>query len=458
MKPSDNRTRRIAGGLFVADDLSLRHFVLSAQVVIGPDNGLEATRGDGALRIGTGATCHLVLTDDTISRHHCELVRDSTGYLLRDLGSTNGTYVGRVRIQEAYVEPGTEIRVGQTEIVLRASARTEPIRFEERRSFGRLRSRSQAMSALYSVLERIAPTELTCMILGETGTGKEVVAREIHAASTRRDGPFVVVDCATLHEQLIEAELFGHERGAFTGADRTRDGAFREAQGGTVFLDEVGELPLSQQARLLRVLETGEVRRVGSAKPESVDVRILAATHRDLPQMVERGEFRRDLFHRLNIVELRLPPLRERLEDLPDLTAALLGELVPNPAAIQVSPHAWQLLASRPWPGNVRELRNAIRRAIALGDGSSLSETELGRVSAELRSSHSDFELGVPLRLGESLIDARAFWLEFLEKEYLRQTLELAQRDYEEAAHLVGVHRKSLYRLLRRHGIDYREP
>ena len=458
MSAPDSRTRRIAGGLFVGDDLSLRRFIVTAQVVVGPDQGLEATRDDGALRIGSGSTCHLVLTDDTVSRHHCELVRDDHGYLLRDLGSTNGTYVGRIRVRECYIEPGTEIRVGQTEISFGATDHTEPIRFQPRRSFGRLRSRSQSMSAIYSLLERVAPTELTCMILGETGTGKEVVAREIHAASRRADHPFVIVDCATLHEQLVESELFGHERGAFTGADRTRDGAFREGHGGTVFLDEIGELPLSQQARLLRVLETGEVRRVGSTKPESVDVRILAATHRDLPQMVEHGEFRRDLFHRLNIVEIRLPPLRERLEDLPDLTAALLGELVPNPAAIQLSQHAWQILSSRTWPGNVRELRNAIRRAVALGEGLSLAENELARASAEIQPSVADFQVGVPLRVGETLVDARAFWLEFLEREYLRQTLELSRHDYDEAAGAIGIHRKSLYRLLRRHGIDYGEP
>ncbi|HEY3496009.1 MAG TPA: sigma-54-dependent Fis family transcriptional regulator, partial [Polyangiaceae bacterium] len=269
------------------------------------------------LRIGKAPENDLVLSDDTVSRQHCELERRSSGVLVRDLGSTNHTRVGRTAVREAVVESGATISVGAVDLSLRVEPRQALVLPSESSQFGDAIGHSIAMRTIFGVLERIAPTDACVLLEGETGTGKDVIARSIHQMSPRKERPFVVVDCGAVSYSLIESELFGHERGAFTGAVAMRQGAFELAGRGTLFLDEVGELPLDVQPKLLRVLETGEYRRVGGNKVMTADARIVAATKRNLREEVERGKFREDLYFRLSVVPVTVPPLRSRRDDIP---------------------------------------------------------------------------------------------------------------------------------------------
>jgi transcriptional regulator with GAF, ATPase, and Fis domain len=284
-------------------------------VVSGRARGQRVPVGD-VLRVGKSSDNDLVLPDDTVSRHHCELVRTARGLLVRDLGSTNQTRIGRSRVTEATLEPGATLTVGDVELVLRADARRAPLMPSDTIQFGDVIGPSLAMRSIFGVLERIAPTDATVLLEGETGTGKDLIARAIHTASSRKSQPFVVVDCGAVSYSLIESELFGHERGAFTGAVASRAGAFETAGRGTIFLDEVGELPIDVQPKLLRVLESGEFRRVGSNRAQRSEARIVAATKRNLKDEVERGKFREDLYFRLAVVPIAVPPLRSRLEDI----------------------------------------------------------------------------------------------------------------------------------------------
>ncbi len=334
------------------------------EVIAGPNNGQTFPLA-GPLVVGSAEEAGIALSDGTVSRYHLELTPRGDGVHVRDLGSTNGTYVAGVRVQDALVEDEVTLTVGTTRLRVRFLEEDlgAPV---ARASFGAALGDSPAMRQLFGMLARIAPTQSTVVLLGETGTGKEVLARAIHDTSLRAAGPFVVFDCASVAPSLIESELFGHVRGAFTGAISDRQGAFLRAHGGTLFLDEIGELPLELQPRLLRVLEDGLVRRVGDDKSRSVDVRIVAATHRDLEKEVESGRFRRDLFFRLAVAPVMVPPLRDRTEDI-----GLLASHFWRSANPEVGPPArlLALLARQRFPGNVRELRNVIERAVALFGG-----------------------------------------------------------------------------------------
>jgi hypothetical protein len=291
--------------------LHLRQCVLGAL-----DSDHEWTFEKGEIRIGSMDDNDVVVRDDTVSRYHCKIVCEDTGYVLVDLRSTNGTFINKVRIREGFLKPGCTIGVGQSQ--LRFSAREEEVAIVPSRAdrLGGLVGGHAKMREMYSILERIAPTNTTVVIEGETGTGKEVVAQTLHERSPRASHELVVFDCGAVPPNLIESELFGHEKGSFTGAVMTRQGLFELADGGTLFLDELGELPLDLQPKLLRALEQREVRRVGGAKSTKVDVRIVAATNRNLEDEVRAGRFRQDLFYRLSVVRLRLPPLRERADDI----------------------------------------------------------------------------------------------------------------------------------------------
>jgi DNA-binding NtrC family response regulator len=347
-------------------ELRLRRFVL--RVTDGIDTGLEhvSTTGD-ELSIGSAASNGLVLTDPTVSRHHFVLRVDPEGVLLRDLDSTNGTTVAGYRVGSAYLKAGTSIGLGMT--TLRYDELVEDFRepLSELEHFGRAIGRSVCMRRLFSMLPRVAAGDSTVLIEGETGTGKGVIAESIHSASRRANGPFAVVDCAAIPPSLIESELFGHTRGAFTGATSARAGAFEAAAGGTIFLDEIGELPLEMQPKLLRALEERLVKRVGSTDPIRLDVRVIAATNRNLRQAVNRGTFRADLYFRLNIVRFEVPSLRERRDDIPLLIASFYEQCVGQPGAI-APPELVDHLTRLDWPGNVRELRNAVERAVLMQD------------------------------------------------------------------------------------------
>src|SRR3954467_13016601 len=276
------------------------------------------------IRIGSMDDNDIVLNDDTVSRYHCKIVQDDTGYGLMDNRSTNGTFINKVRVREAFLKPGAILSAGQSQ--LRFNAKEEEVQIVPSRSdrCAGLIGGNSRMREIYSIIEKIAPTATTVVIDGETGTGKEVVAQAIHSLSPRNSSEFVVFDCGAVPPNLIESELFGHEKGSFTGAVMTRQGLFEQADGGTLFLDELGELPIDLQPKLLRALENREVRRVGSAKAAKVDVRIIAATNRNLEDEVKLGRFRQDLYYRLSVVRLILPPLRDRPEDIPLLARHFL--------------------------------------------------------------------------------------------------------------------------------------
>ncbi|MEM7609468.1 MAG: sigma-54-dependent Fis family transcriptional regulator, partial [Myxococcota bacterium] len=323
--PQDDRTVQQAHGLGDGRTLLTHRIVLFCAYGDGPQSSwdFESPR----VAIGSADGNDVVLSDPAVSRRHCEIVvRDGT-YRLRDLESTNGTFVGETRVQEAYLQPGTRFRVGDTWIEFEPDTRLSQLVPTEESSLGEMVGVSESMRSVFALFREVGPSQLTTLLVGETGTGKELAARALHGESGR--GPFVVVDCAALHENLMQAELFGVERGAFTGADKRRPGAFENAQSGTLFLDEVGELPLDMQPRLLRVLERREVSRLGGHEVIDLNVRVVAATHRDLLALVREGRFREDLYYRLAEIVVELPPLRQRLEDLQVLSSAILaGEAV----------------------------------------------------------------------------------------------------------------------------------
>jgi len=312
-----------------------------------------------ALTLGKEPDCDVVLEDGFVSGRHLRLQRRGGTFHLRDLGSTNGTFLAGARVADAEWLPGTTATLGETELVLEAGeAPVGPASFE-----GML-SGDPGMRQLFELVERVAPSDTPVTILGETGTGKELVARALHHLSARRDAPFIPVNCSAIAESLIESELFGHEKGAFSGADRLRKGAFEEADRGTLFLDEIGELPLDLQPKLLRALEQGEVKRVGAARPFQVNVRILAATHRDLRARVRAGKFREDLYYRLCVVPLSVPPLRARRGDVRALAESFLARAAPQGLPLRFPEEALARLEAYDWPGNVRQLRNTVQRAL----------------------------------------------------------------------------------------------
>jgi DNA-binding NtrC family response regulator len=358
---------------------------------------------------GRSDDCTVVLADAGISRVHAEIATVDGEYVVRDRRSTNGTFVNNERVEFATalahgdgVQFGTDTRMRFTlvdeaeekdlvrtyealpreaERLHRAGAEPAPSRPSAPDAAAppvvaeRSVVRDPAMRALYEQAKRAAHAKISVLILGETGVGKEVLARAIHQASPRAGKPFLALNCAALPEALLEAELFGHEKGAFTGAVQARSGVFEAADGGTVFLDEVGDLPMSTQVKLLRVLEDRQVMRVGARTSREVDVRFLAATNRDLDGEVERGAFRQDVFFRLNAITLTIPPLRERTGEIEEITSLFVAKACAETGRTDapiVSPEVRRILLAYPWPGNVRELRNAIERAVVLCAGTTL--------------------------------------------------------------------------------------
>ena len=411
------------------------------------------------LRIGKAKDNDLVLPDDTVSRHHCELERTAGGVSIRDLGSTNHTRIGRSKVREATIQPGTTIVVGDIELSLRAEPNRAQVMPSEANHFGDALGPSLAMRQIFGILERIAPTDASVLLCGETGTGKDVLARSVHGASPRADEPFVVVDCGAVSYNLIESELFGHERGAFTGAVAQRKGAFETARKGTVFLDEVGELPLDVQPKLLRVLESGEFRRVGGNKTLRSEARIVAATKRDLNAEVERGKFREDLYFRLAVVPITVPPLRQRREDIAPLIEHFLGAArrrEPGAQEIRLAQETIAALSAHDWPGNVRELRNVLDRAIYIATASGESEVRMVDlpVAASARVGGSNPELYFDQ--DKSYRETRAAFEADFEKRYVAWLLGRHKGNISAAARAAKMDRKHLYDLARKHGL--REP
>jgi DNA-binding NtrC family response regulator len=409
-------------------------------VVNGRDAGKEKMLQKALVSIGTLPQNDLVLTDHTVSRRHAEVVEKTDGYVIRDLESTNGTFLNGVRVREAYLTPGSVIRLGQTEISFSPLEEHIEILKSAADRFGELVGSSHPMQEVYGILERIAPTDVTVLLEGETGTGKELAARAIHSYSRRAGGPFVVFDCGAVATNLIESELFGHEKGAFTDAVKSRQGAFELADGGTIFLDEIGELSLDLQPKLLRALDQRETKRVGAEKPVPVNVRIISATHKDLEKEVKAGRFREDLFYRLSVVRVYMPPLRKRKEDIEAITDYLLAGISSEigKKVNGLSPEAAAALMSYSWPGNVRELKNVLGRAAALSDGGKIEAKDLflsqGKKTAILEGLS-----------GKTLED--------IEKAAIHATLKSVSGNKTEAAKMLGIAYSTLFEKMRKYGM-----
>jgi DNA-binding NtrC family response regulator/pSer/pThr/pTyr-binding forkhead associated (FHA) protein len=327
---------------------------------------VESLPLDG-VTVGKRGVADVAVDDPFVSARHARIEARDGRWQLVDLGSTNGTFLGGARVQRIELPLGVAVTVGEAELVLEPLTAPPPHRAS---TFEGMLSSDPAMRQVFELVERVAPSNAPVTILGETGTGKELVARALHTRSERRSGPFIPVNCSAIAETLIESELFGHEKGAFSGAERLRKGAFEEAHGGTIFLDEVGELPLDLQPKLLRVLELGEVKRVGASRPIQTDARIVAATHRDLRAAVRAGKFREDLFYRLCVVPISVPPLRARRTDVRALAELFLQASAPRGLQLRWTEEALRRLDGYDWPGNVRQLRNVVQRALLFrGEG-----------------------------------------------------------------------------------------
>ena len=431
---------------------------IRVEVRDGSDRGKWAEFDHDVIRLGAQEGNHFRLTDSTVSRRHAEISRTRDGIVLRDLGSTNGTFVGAVRIREVYLGENRLFRLGKTEIAFTLKDEVIDIVPAKETRFEGLVGQSVALREVFSVLERVARTELTVLISGETGTGKELVSRALHQRSQRKNGPFIVFDCGAVPGNLVESELFGHERGAFTGAVASRAGVFEQAHGGTIFIDELGELPLELQPALLRVLEQREVRRVGDRRVRSVDVRVVAATNRNLEEMVREGRFREDLYYRLNVVEVVLPPLRDRLEDLALLIEHLIRSAPFEHSVRGVTEDVIRLFQSYHWPGNIRELKNAVMRCLPFCDGDLIdlqalpdSLREAGDPSAS-QPPPSSSALQIP-GIDLSMREAKDQLIAAFERKYLEDLLERCDGNVSKAARSAGVDRKTITRLLKRHGI-----
>ncbi len=410
--------------------------------------------------VGTHPDNHLCLDDPEVSRQHCQIEVEADGYRLRDLNSKNGCYLGALRLGEIYLENGTTWRIGRHEIRFEPTDETVDIRLSRKSHFSGLIGGSTAMREVFGVLERVAPTEATVLIEGESGTGKELAARAIHERSKRKDGPFVVFDCSAVAKDLLESELFGHVKGAFTGAHAERKGAFELADGGTLFLDELGELSLDLQPKLLRALESHTIRRVGDSRTIDCNTRILAATNRNLKREVEAGHFREDLYYRLAVIQLALPPLRKRVEDIPLLVEHFLGELGErSDGQLQVSFSTMEKLKKHRWPGNVRELRNFVERAAVLSEDGRVETRflKLGRPRTETGAQTEEGGGGMLDGIAQGAIadempfkDAKGRLVEAFEKAYWSALLERSGGNVSQAARLAGVHRKSVEYIMRK--------
>jgi len=412
-------------------------------VVEGPSAGLVWESTADVCSVGSHPLNDLAVDDSTVSRFHCEVRLSPRGPQVKDLNSTNGVIVDGVQVAEGYLRGGSLLRLGRVVLRFDFSAESNRLQLSENTRFGSLVGTSVAMRACFALLERAAARDVTVLLEGETGTGKSQAAQAVHQASARRDKPFVVVDCGAIPSNLLESELFGHEKGAFTGAMVRRAGAFEEAHGGTVFLDEIGELPAELQPKLLRVLETREIRRVGSNTYQPVDIRLIAATHRDLRAEVNAGRFRSDLFFRLAVLRIPQPSLRQRPEDLPLLVEQVLTSLGADQERTGAlrTPEFIARLQHAAWPGNVRELRNYLERCLVFEDALALSEEEArpgGTVEVDPSQPYADQRRRV---------------VDDFERRYLRALLDKHQGKVAQAAVTAGMDRVHLYRLLRRHGI-----
>lgn len=447
--------------LIKSDDAGEVVSLRKCQLVVteGEDKGKKFKLDKPSTKIGKKEGNDFALTDKTVSRNHLEIEYTSDSFLLRDMNSTNGTYVNGTKVKEAYLAPGDIIKLGNTSIEFQAFSETAKIEPSTREAFGNMVAKSRRMRQIFSILEKIAPTFATVVIEGETGTGKDLVARAIHEYSTRKNKPFIVFDCSSVAPNLIESELFGHEKGSFTGAVKSRRGAFEEATGGTIFLDEIGELPIDLQPKLLRALEQREIRRVGANLPTHIDVRVICATNRDLRKEVGEGRFREDLYYRLSVVKIHIPPLHERPEDIPLIIEKILRDAKFNRNAegglrvTRVEDDALKVLQRYQWPGNVRELTNIIERAVSFAEANTIAKPHLDFVFSELDNEEEHTE---KLVMDNDLPfkEAKQKLLDVFEKDYLLDLLKRNNNNLSKAAREAKIDRKHIRNLLKKYGIN----
>ncbi len=416
------------------------------RVVAGKDAGLEEALDGSPFVIGRAPDCGMVLHDETVSWRHLSLEQTADGLKVRDLGSRNGTFMQGQRIEAAFAESGSRVRAGRTTLELASGAGADRQAGAPARALAELVGRSQRMLDVYERIRNAAAGRVSVLLQGETGTGKELAARAIHSLGPRSQGPFISLNCTAVPHHLLEDELFGHARGAYSGAEADRQGAFASAHKGTIFLDEIGELPMTLQPMLLRVLETGEVPRIGGGGKPS-DFRVVTATNRDLAREVEQGRFRRDLFFRLKVMEIRMPPLADHIEDLADLVHHFLAGAeestgIAGSAGTRLAEEAMAALREHPWPGNVRELRNVIHGAVVRRPGGvvdrALVDELVGRVPSE-----------DPARPTQGT-------LEEAKRDVLRNTLEDLDWNVSATARRLGISPTTVYDLMRK--FDLKRP
>jgi transcriptional regulator with PAS, ATPase and Fis domain len=442
----------------------LRERQFRVSVTSGPDRGLERVLESGTTMVGTHSNNDLVLTDDTVSRYHLELQVLRDGLKVKDLGSTNGTFHGDTRVSAITVQGASRLKLGRNTI-FDIIPTDQTIALEEFKGdrMGKVVGSSPVMRQLFSLLARVAPTDATLLLEGETGTGKEAIAEAVHEASNRSNRIFSVVDCAAIPSNLIGSELFGHVKGSFTGAHTDKDGLIQSASGGTLFLDEIGELAIELQPQLLRVLEKREVRRIGDTRATKVDIRVIAATNRNLKDMVKQGTFREDLYYRLAVVRAVVPPLRERPDDVPLLAHCFADSMG---ASFDLSPSLIDELRGHAWPGNVRELRNVVERALSLGregmppprvsDLVTAGNPMLAAGSVDALSSSpyaggssgaSEEVLDLPFK------EAKGKLIESFERDYLVHLLRRHRGNISRAAAEAGIDRNYIHRLVKKYNI-----
>jgi DNA-binding NtrC family response regulator len=415
---------------------------LQVEVASGPDVGRRVEAPEDRVTVGTALGNDLVLTDPTVSRFHLELTMAEDGVLIRDLGSRNGTWLAGAALERARVPLGSTLDLGRSQLRI-LDGTSKDVDVHRAPAMQGLLGADPQMRRLMGTIQRVAPRGVSVLVTGESGTGKELVARALHDLSERAGKPFVVVDCGALTPTLVASALFGHERGAFTGADKKHIGAFERAHGGTVFLDEIGELPLALQPQLLGVLERKRFLRLGSSDEVNVDVRILGATNRDLRSEVNRGVFREDLYYRLATVTLEVPPLRERKDDIPMLLEHFMREAGSTAPLERVFPSdVVEQLRRHRWPGNVRELRNVVEATLAMG--------ELPQPRSTASGGQSVLVFGDDIR-GMTYGKARSAVLDAFELDYLTHLMGTGKGSVSSAARLADMDRSYLIKLLQKH-------
>ncbi len=403
-------------------------------IVRSPDQGPTRRRfSKPSILIGHHAACDVAVADPFVSRRHCRIELTTDGVRLLDVGSTNGIFIGDTRVTQVNLPQQGSFRIGRSTVAFRVARDEEQITPTASADMGTLVGASAPMREVFALIERVAPSQATVLITGESGTGKELAARELHARSTRKQGPFLAVNCGAIPSSIIESHLFGHERGSFTGAVERMAGIFEQANGGTVFLDEIGEMDSALQTRLLRVLEERRVRRVGGTEDIALDFRLIAATNRDLREMVKVSTFREDLFFRLHVVTLEMPPLRERPDDIERLAHHFLMQFASEGRNVNFSKEAINALCTHAWPGNVRELRNVIERTLVLTSHDLITPEDLHLIARTCE----DEQAG--LRRQERL--------------HLLDTLEGCGKNISRAARKLGIARTTLQAKMKRYRI-----